>query len=226
MAFNGENFDKTAAVSRFMKLHQFKEDFPHEYVEWAEYFNGEKLWTMLQNYLSSGREGIVITKKDAPVYFKRTPARVTIKVKKELQDTIDCFFTGRYSAPTRNYTGKEVELWEYWEDARTGKLLPKANYFKQYNAGEMIEPVTKSYYLGLAGSLEIAVMKDGSPYPIGMLSGLSEEIKANPVDFAMKPIVVTAMELDKETGALRHGKFLNFRDDISITDCTYEKIFG
>ena len=25
---------------------------------------------------------------------------------------------------------------------------------------------------------------------------------------------------------LRHGKFLGFRDDITIEDCTFEKIFG
>ena len=68
-------------------------------------------------------------------------------------------------------------------------------------------------------------MKDGKVEPIGFLSGLSEEIKANFKDYAMKPIEVTAMEI-LETGGLRHAKMVRFRPDLSVEDCTFEKIFG
>ena len=33
------------------------------------------------------------------------------------------------------------------------------------------------------------------------------------------------MEIGNE-GGLRHPKFMGFRDDINVQDCTYEKIFG
>ena len=41
----------------------------------------------------------------------------------------------------------------------------------------------------------------------------------------MKPCRVSAMEIGNE-GGLRHPKFMGFRDDINVQDCTYEKIFG
>ena len=42
----------------------------------------------------------------------------------------------------------------------------------------------------------------------------------------MKPIEVSAMEMEADTKALRHGKFLGFRDDLSLADCTWEKMIG
>ena len=91
--------------------------------------------------------------------------------------------------------------------------------------GRAIEPVTKGYFNDWAGSLEIGVFKGKEIVPIGYLSGLSDEIKANVQEYAMKPIEVTAMELDNESGALRHGKMKQFRPDLRLEDCTWDKIF-
>ena len=38
-------------------------------------------------------------------------------------------------------------------------------------------------------------------------------------------IEVTCMEIDEETKGLRHAKFVQFRPDLKLEDCTYEKIF-
>ena len=190
-------------------------------VEFAIYYEGRDLWERLELILAKGGEGIVMTKKGTiPSPGKRT-ARKTLKVKKELQENIDCFFTGRATAPTRLYTGKEIQSWKYWQDIRTGAKMEGALY-KDYHIGAAIEPITKPFFYGWAGSLEIGVLKDGEIYPIGYLSGLADEIKADARAQAMKCIEVTAMEI-LSSGGIRHAKLERFRPDLAPTDCTYEK---
>jgi ATP-dependent DNA ligase len=190
-------------------------------IDFATYYEGEELWEQLQKILAAGGEGIVMTKKGTvPSPGKRT-ARKTLKVKKELAENIDCFFTGRGTAPTRLYTGKEIETWKYWQNMRTGAKV-EGEMYKEYAAGAALEPLTKPAFYGWAGSLEIGVLKDGEIYPIGFLSGLADEIKADPGAQRMKCIEVTAMEVLK-TGGIRHAKLERFRPDLAPTDCTYEK---
>jgi ATP-dependent DNA ligase len=191
------------------------------YIDFASYWSGEDLWEVLQKTLAAGGEGIVMTKRDTiPSPGKRT-ARKTLKVKKELSENIDCFFTGLGVVPTRLYTGKEIESWKYWQDIRTGNKL-EGELYKEYKNGATIEPVTKPFFYGWAGSLQIGVLKDGEVYPIGFLSGLADEIKADPGAQRMKCIEVTAMEI-LPTGGIRHAKLERFRPDLAPTDCTYEK---
>jgi hypothetical protein len=194
-------------------------------IDFATYYEGEELWKQLQKILAAGGEGIVMTKKGTiPSPGKRT-ARKTLKVKKELAENIDCFFTGRYTSPTRLYSGKELESWKYWVRIRDNQKL-EGLFYENYKNGEAIEPVTKPYFNDWAGSLEIAVLKDGVETPIGFLSGLSDEIKANPKDMRHRCIEVAAMEILPDTHALRHGKLKQFRPDLTYLDCTFEKAFG
>lgn len=199
----------------------------YEYVEWAEYYNGEALWNKISEYLAAGNEGMVITREDCPVYFKRTPARMTIKIKKEVLNTIDCFFTGRWTPPTKEYTGKEIETWKLWYNTKTGEKLPEGELFREYSEGQMIIPVTKGFYNDWAGSLEIGVLNsEGKIQSIGLLSNLTEDIKADPEKVKGKVIEVTCMEIDEETKGLRHAKLVQFRPDLGVVDCTAEKVFG
>ena len=227
MAFNGNSLHNTHYEDRIKFIWLLNKEYSTcKYVHCAEFYEGAELWSKLQKYLAEGHEGIVIMRKDAIVYTKRTPARVSIKVKKELRETIDCFFTGVGSAPTKIYTGKEITSWDLWQNERTGEFL-RGQLYKDYQMGKPITPVTKSYFNHWYGSLEIAVYKDGEVYPIGWLSGVTEEMKANPKAFAFKPIEVTAMEIDYSNGfSLRHGKMIGWRSDITCEDCTYGKIMG
>ena len=177
---------------------------------------------MIQETLASGGEGGVIIHKDSKYQPGKRSTKVSLKIKKELQDTIDCFFTGRISSPARDYTGKDIENWKYWENIRTGKLI-NAPMFNEYYKGESYEPVTKSYYMGMAGSLEIGVYQNNKIKPIGYLSGLSEEIKMNYDKYKMRVIEVTAMQLTDDK-MLRHPKFVRFRDDKQPQDCLWEQI--
>jgi hypothetical protein len=242
LACRGVNLVNIEAETRFNNIKiLFDEHMPKcNYVSYAEYKSGKELWLMLQEILARDDEGVVITHKDGLYEPGKRPSKTTLKIKKELKQTIDCFFTGVGSAPTKIYTGKEIETWKYWENQMTGNKM-NAEMYKEYAAGCPIVPITKGYYNGWAGSLEIAVLKhkpgskckindivyvDTEVFPIGWLSGLPDEMKAEPKKYAFKPIEVNAMEIDLYYCTLRHGKMIGWRKDLSITDCTYEKIMG
>lgn len=230
-AYNGKSYMNVKLEDRILCLDDMFEEWAEDannerhratgYIEFAHYWSGENLWKTLQKVLEAGGEGIVMTKLGTvPSPGKRT-ARKTLKVKKELAENIDCFFTGRATAPTRLYTGKEIEAWKYWVRIRDNQKL-EGMFYENYKNGEAIEPVTKPYFYDWAGSLEIGVLKDGKIYPIGFLSGVTDEVKADPKGQEMKCIEVAAMEI-LPTGGIRHGKLMRFRPDLAPTDCTYEK---
>ena len=226
MCFGGEDMTKVPFYKRVEKLHEISHQFIHKYVQFAQYYEGVELWDKLQALLAEGREGMVIMRKDAPVYFKRTPARVSLKIKKELKESIDCFFTGRAAAPTKPYTGKEIEHWKYWVDIVSDERIPIGeHYYDVYHDNKPWMAVTKPYYNGWAGSLEIALLKDGKEYPIGYISGLPDEVKQNYKDYKYSVVEIGAMQLTDD-GRLRHGKILSFREpeDKKWSDCTYDQI--
>lgn len=227
-AWDGISYLKTPCEKRFAQIKNNSEEFFDSYVEWAEYYEGAELWEQLEIILEHGGEGIVMTKKGTYPEPGKRPARKTLKVKKELANTIDCIFTGKAVAPTRMYSGKEIDSWQYWEDEITGQKI-QGSYYKNYFNGETIIPVTKPYFFNWAGSLEIGVVRGNKVVPIGYLSGLTDEIKANYQKYKGMPIEVTCMEIqyheDGRAPGLRHAKFVRFRPDLTIKDCTYEKVF-
>lgn len=239
LAWNGTSLLDKPFERRMDFIRWLANDTNDPYVSVAEYFNGDILWQTLQQILSDGGEGIVILNKNGKYEPGKRPSQTTLKIKKELRDTIDCFFTGRYSLPTKEYTGSEIVTWKYWENTRTGEKM-EGEFYKNYYLGEPLQPVTKPWFYGWAGSMEIGVLVeapnatvcaagyDGYQIEsIGSLSGLTDEIKSNPTAYAMRPIEVTAMELsvdDTHTIRLRHGKFIGFRDDLTPLDCLKSKI--
>jgi len=225
MAWGNEDLTKRSFDNRILYIEDNLPMFANEYIEGAHYYDGEELWNKLQAALADGREGMVIMRKDAPVYFKRTPARVSLKIKKELRETIDCFFTGRVAAPKRDYTGKEIENWPYWVHQETNERLPLGNhYYEAFMEGKPYIPVTKPFYNDWAGSLEIGVINtEGEIVGIGYLSGVTDDIKEHYKDYQKKVIEVGAMQLTPD-GALRHGKMLGWRDDKTWDQCFLSQI--
>lgn len=228
LAWNGTSFLDKDNSYRSDYLLNLKKKFicDNNFVDFPTFYEGAELWSKLQMILANGGEGMVILRKGAKYQPGKRPSTDCQKVKKELIENIDCFFTGRWTKPVREYTGKELETWIYWENIRTGQKILGEKY-KEYCNGEPIEPITKSYYHGWAGSLEIGVItKDENGmnkiFPIGLLSGLPENIKAAPESVKYRCIEVAAMEI-LPTGGIRHGKMKQFRDDLSIEDCTWDK---
>lgn len=228
LAENGKSLLNTPAIERFDLLNSYWRAYGEpEYVEWAEYFSGKVLWDKLQEYLANGNEGIVIVNGASTYKPGKRSTKDTLKIKKELQDTIDTIIIGANPA-TQDYTGKEIETWSYWMDERTGKKV-NDSFYQEYYDGAPYRPITKNYYYGWAGSLKLGVYKDGKVVHIGNLSGITEEVKENWKDYIGLIAEVSAMEImtnDNGGYGLRHPKLVRIREDISPKDCTYEKVFG
>lgn len=237
MAYSGENWIMKPAEERFNSLENIVDEGGSAYIEYAIYRSGEELWNILQELLAAGYEGIVITRAEALYQPGKRPSKDTMKIKQELKQTIDCFFTGRATPPAKEYSGKEPETWTYWIDTVTNERLPVGeHYYEAFMEGKPYMAVTKPYYNGWAGSLEIGLVEpavDGrcrlsndsdwvegyNIVSLGYISGLTDEVKANYKDYRGKVIEVGAMMLTPDGDRLRHGKMIGWRPDKTWQEC-------
>lgn len=225
LAYDNMSWLNKPAQERFNALGNIVDEGASNYIEYAVYKTGKELWDILQELLAADYEGIVITRAEAKYQPGKRPSKDTMKIKKELRESIDCFFTGRAAAPTREYTGKEVESWQYWVNTYTDERIPVGLHYYEASHDEMpYTAVTKPYYNHWAGSLEIGMIdNDGKVVGIGYLSGLTDEIKANYKEYQYRVIEVGAMQLTPD-GALRHGKMLGWRPDKNWRECNIEQL--
>lgn len=233
--YNGENLMIKTKEERIKKLKEIQEQWIHNYglisqIEFATYVDTvEKIKELIGYAFDNDEEGVVLTMKNATVNPGAKTAWKTLKIKKELQDDADVFLTGNSRLPEKYYTGKEIENWDYWMNDKTGEML-FGKHYTDYINGATITAVTKNFYHQWPASLEMAVIdtETNKRVSIGWVSGLTEEIKKeyvqNPNLFVDRICRVTAMETTEDY-KLRHSKFMGFRDDINIEDCTFQKIF-
>lgn len=226
LAYGGQSIYKSNIDQRLSFLDDVNRnlsDSKNEFVEIAQYYEGEELWTQLQQILAQDGEGIVITKLGTCYQPGKRPAHQTIKVKKQLKETIDVVVMGA-NEPTRVYAGEYLDSWEFWENNLTGERYQKSMY-KEFSDGALVTPVTKPYFYNWAGSLVIGMMKDGKAVPVGSLSGLTQEVLANWKSYVGRIAEITGMQI-METGGIRHPKFIQWRPDLRPSDTDWYRVFG
>ena len=196
----------------------------------------EDMEAEISRILKSGGEGVVLKKKDYPYSPGKRPAWSTIKVKQ--MDSIDLICTGFCDA-TKEYTGKELETWEYWEqrgeqnqDDEYTWLLSEGQYYEDYiHNPHIYRPVTKPYFLGWKTAIRIGAYNDkGELIDLGTVSsGLTDdnkrEMTEHPKLWLDKVVALDCMQVDKKEHTLRHPVFKCKRDDKDAKDCVISEIF-
>ena len=233
-AYNGKSLLNTSfedRINKYLNIEIAKRAESQENIVKAEYFDGKILWNKLGEYLTSGEEGIVITRKDSLAAPGKRTARKTLKIKQEINETIDAFLDGNYKLASKDYKGKEIDSWNYWTNVRTGEKSNKCK-FLEYTSGEPWEPITKAYYYGWASAVSLSVMKNGKPIHVAWISGITDELKREIVELPEKwknrVAELTCMEIECINGeySLRHGKIISFREDKSYEDCDFSQIIS
>ena len=229
-AYDGVSYLKTPIEDRIRTLYtieNFSENTSN--IDFAQYYQGEKLWDKYGEILNKGGEGIVITKLGSvPEPGKRT-ARKTLKCKMEIEQTIDAFVDGNFRESTYNYNGDYLESWTFWENTTTGEKFNTCK-FKEYSNGEPYKAISKGYYYGWPSAISFSLMKDGEPKHIGYISGITEEIKEqfvkNPEEIIGKVAEISAMEIEHigEDYSLRHAKIIQWRKDKTKEDCEWLQV--
>lgn len=236
LAYNGISYIDSPAKDRFDMVNTISNIHKHDDVFYASFYTGQELWDILQEILATGGEGIVMTRANSLYQPDKRPSKDCQKVKKELQDTIDAVVIGALPA-TRSYGGKELSTWKYWENLKTGEkfiddyiIEPEmtTHTYQTYKCGESVEPITKMYYLGGAGSLRVGLYKDGKLVEIGTVSGIDEDILINWKDYVGCVVELGAMQIMYDDfgnfSGLRHPRVVGWRKDKNANECLWEQL--
>lgn len=230
LADEGESLLNMKAIDRFLLLEDYGRKYQGQYSEWAHYCNGQELWDTLQNLLADGYEGMVITYEDAKYVPGKRSSKTSLKIKKELQDTIDCVIIGA-NPPTKLSNTSEPETWPFWFNELTNTKVLEPDFLKDehktiyqaYVEGAPVVPVTKGWFFGWAGSLKLGLYDGDELVHVGDLSGITEDIRKNWKDYVNTVVEVSCMEIH-DTGGLRHPRAINFMRDKNPKDCKMEQI--
>ena len=187
----------------------------------------ENIYASIGKALAAGEEGMVVKKKTG-MYEPGKRPQTMLKAKQV--DFIDVVIMG-FKDPTEEYTGKEIETWQYWmkED---GTILPVGFHYGEGDDNNIIIPVTKHYYYGWKNAIEIgAYDEEGILHSIGTIaSGLTDDLRAafgeTPEVYLYRTAEIQCMMKDNKAQTIRHGFFLRFRDDKPARDCLLSDIFS
>ena len=232
--YNGENMQSWGAEARYQKLVEAWNEFHLEqfdFLRLAESFD-TGIEERLSQILAAGGEGIVLKKKDAPYSEGKRPAWATIKCKQ--MDTIDLVCTRAIEA-TKEYTGKELETWPYWQERsernQNGEytwLSSEGQYYEDYlHNPHIYRPVTKPYFYGWKTAIGIGAYDDeGNLKEIGTVSsGLTDEMRAHLDDYVGKVVALQCMSIDRKEKTLRHPIVKAWRDDKNAAECKLSEVF-
>ena len=195
--------------------------------------------------VSTGGEGAMLKPIDGKYYHKR--GWEYSKVKKFL--TRELIVLG-FDEPTREYTGKEVKKWAFWVNKTTGKRMtgnfygdtnyePVTKFYFYKQVGNLLLGV----FIPVDTYWSLPVNKRGEvidPDSIGLsnyetnnvlmqvceCSGFDDEQRKwftdHQSDVIGSVVEVKANEVFKDSGKLRHPRFMRTRFDKSAEECTWE----
>ena len=231
--YDGEDLMNTSWLERQKYVKAAAERINHPLVSYVPFYPMDNtFYDKLAFLFANNEEGVVCYSENGkPEPGKRT-AHKTLKVKRELENLIDCFIVG-IEPSARSYTGKDMAHWELWENTRTGEKV-KGQYFSNYQLGEPYIPISKGYYHNWPGAIYVAVYDNkGNEFPLCKVAGLTEdfkeELKQDYKKYDHCPVTIGGMASSDSNGlSIRHPYLSSIRlNDLNIKeDCTLEKILS
>lgn len=186
----------------------------------------------VNDIFARGGEGAVCCLKNALYEPDKRTAWRSIKVKQEIGADVDAFIT-RTEPAIKEYTGKDIATWEYWEDIKTGEKINEPLYTDYRLGKRLIRPITKGHFYGWPGAVYCGVFDNsGNVIEICKVAGLTEEMKKglcdNWEDWDGKCLALGGMMFStaNKIPSIRHPYIKSIREDINKTDCTLSKIIG
>lgn len=192
--------------------------------------------------VATGGEGLIVKPKKGLYHHKR--GWEYSKIKKFL--TREMIVIG-FSEPTKEYSGKDVKKWAYWIETATDRRV-QGNFYgdKKYT------PVTKFYYNHQVGNLLLGVLITDEEYnnmtpnkrgrivetyenhthlmEVCECAGFDDETREyftrNREKIVGSVIEVKANELMRDSGRMRHPRYLRMRFDKEPERCTWSDHIG
>ena len=237
---DGENIMEKPAEERIKLIPEVVRRINSPLVIGIDYhYMDEDFFDDLNNIFAEGGEGAVCYRRSS-IYIpgKRGPsAWETCKVKQEISADIDCFITGIEPA-VRDYTGKDIQTWNFWEDERSSEKLV-GQLYGEYRTGRAIRPISKGYYYNWPGAIYTGVYdNNGNIISLCKVAGLTEDFKTqlrdNFEEWKMCPLTIGGMMVSTAQAqkdgvgiSIRHPYIKSIRkNDIDPKDCTLEKILS
>ncbi len=225
LGFNGTSLLKYDNWTRYQVVKRIFEKYPiaRNEIELAAAVE-ENIYTSIGEALAAGEEGMVVKKKTALYEPGKRPMTM---LKAKQVDFIDAVIIG-FKEPTVEYTGKEIETWQYWM-TEEGVNLPVGFHYGEFK--DPIIPITKHAYYGWNNAIEIgAYDEDSCLKSIGTIaSGLTdtmrEDMTVNPEKYLYKVCEIQCMSLDEKAKTIRHGFLISMREDKNPNECRMEEIF-
>ena len=238
LIYEGQYLTETPIVERIKYLPLICQKINNPQVSYAKYYPAEPdiFYPHIEQIFNRGGEGVVLYRKDFLPCAGRSSMWETVKVKQELDGDVDVFISG-VAPGNKEYTGGLLPTWTLWQNSRTGELV-RGNYYTEYSQGGCYEPVSKTYFFGLPGSIECSVYDDeGNAKVLCYCSNLTDEFRCalrdHPDDYIGRPARISGMMISETVSkngetqySLRHPKFLELRDDIDAADCQLSKLLA
>lgn len=233
-------------LQKQMVLHPENYTLEQQSSMWARYRISKKAY--YEYIVSQGGEGVILKPKDGKYYHKR--GKEYMKVKKFL--TRDVIVTGFIPPTREYTGIFPKDRWNYWvgdKDKRV-PVVEVTNMSAKRMKEEGYIPVTRFYYYRQIGTIEYGViLNKGDKKKIAKIDKLTvkrvtiedeefdvlvvgdcggftdderEYMTEHQEELIGTAIEVKANELFKDTGKMRHPRFLRFRDDKNVEECTWE----
>lgn len=188
--------------------------------------------------VANGGEGVIIKPKKGKYLHKR--GWEYSKIKKFLTKDLVVI---NFSEPTKEYSGKDVRKWGYWVEKDTDKRVV-GNFY----GDPKYVPVTKFYFNKQVGNLLLGVLITDEEYnkipknkrgvihetysnnthlmEVCECSGFDDETRSyftrNRDRIIGSVVEVKANEIFKDSGKLRHPRFMRTRFDKDPSQCIWE----